>query len=873
MGKQPIRNYNKLAAVLLAFAVSLLELSSLAQTVSSEYVYDDLGRLVKKTSTTGFVKEYVYDPAGNRKEVVTLVSGDDPINDGIPSVGTGSNYIELTDWPTGTAPSGFANVASWHTSSTFYDETRWVRVTGPGQSGTVTAMDAGQTSPDASGGGTNKTNLFTIDPTTAYEFSLYFRKYDLVYQSLYFGTSTVSQNVEPMSMVRYASDGLVERNPYFLKWSPSKQQANLDPNKWYKIVAYVLPAGYEDQNQSDWGGVYDVETGQKIHDVINYRWNENRLSNEAYARFFTFYYQASQNRFTTYFYQPSIRKTNITFSPIVPSITLSRTDTEEGSPLTFFVDLSEATTVETRVNYEVTGGTAESGDDFTPVSDTLVIPAGTSRVEISIPTNDDSIEESTESVLLTLSSPLRLTLSDTSEPGYILDNDTVNDGPINDSVPTLASGSNLITLAQWPIGSAPNGYGHPFNWPTSPTHYEETRWARVPGPGQSGMVTAMDVGQTNPDVNGGGTDRTNFVSINPTKAYEFSVYFRKYDQAYQNLYFGVPTGSKVKSAHSDTVNGNPYFMAWNTNDQANHLDSNKWYKAVGYVLPEGYPIQNQSTWGGVYDVETGQKINNLLSFRWNENRPNNTVFARFFVHHSEQSQNRFTNYFYQPSMRETDITFTPVVPSITLTHQNATEGQPLIFSVNLSAPTTVETRVSYTVGDGTASAAGDDYTPISGTVIIPAGSMGDTVVVQTNDDSEVESNESVVLSLSSPVRATLSDTTESAFILNNDIANVPPTAEHDVYTLATTEGIHNLDVLANDNDPDGDNADLYILTVDGVDSPATVSVGLDNRTLVISFNTQQDYLGEFTYVVSDGDGGTASATVQVGASGFGGGLE
>ncbi len=86
--------------------------------------------------------------------------------------------------------------------------------------------------------------------------------------------------------------------------------------------------------------------------------------------------------------------------------------------------------------------------------------------------------------------------------------------------------------------------------------------------------------------------------------------------------------------------------------------------------------------------------------------------------------------------------------------------------------------------------------------------------------------------------------------------NRPPSARDDRY-LVRYEGTNDLDVLANDNDPDGD-----ALTIVSFTQPALGTVSQSGNRLVYTgagkFTVQY-----ITYTVSDGRGGTATATVEL----------
>ena len=90
------------------------------------------------------------------------------------------------------------------------------------------------------------------------------------------------------------------------------------------------------------------------------------------------------------------------------------------------------------------------------------------------------------------------------------------------------------------------------------------------------------------------------------------------------------------------------------------------------------------------------------------------------------------------------------------------------------------------------------------------------------------------------------------------VVNQPPVATKDSYTVDQNSSNNSLNVLANDTDPDGD-----ALAITGVTAPAHgTAVVLNNR---VSYTPTAGYIGvdTFTYSISDGKGGTASAAVTM----------
>ena len=166
------------------------------------------------------------------------------------------------------------------------------------------------------------------------------------------------------------------------------------------------------------------------------------------------------------------------------------------------------------------------------------------------------------------------------------------------------------------------------------------------GPTAYGRASA---GQTS-GVEGGG-NVTNEVPIDQTKAYEFTYYFKLSDLDKHYVFFGLSPYA-VENLSDGAANDNPYFFyAYNGMEAAN-FTADKWYKVVGYVLPQGSALSSTPL-GGVYDVATGQKvIDNYSTFRWKSTSPPSSTYARFFDFYGDTSVSLYSTYFYQPEIRQ-----------------------------------------------------------------------------------------------------------------------------------------------------------------------------------------------------------------------------
>ena len=114
--------------------------------------------------------------------------------------------------------------------------------------------------------------------------------------------------------------------------------------------------------------------------------------------------------------------------PSEPSATITSTDgtaTESGTTTgTFTVTLSAASSGTTTINYTVSG-TATSGSDYTSIGTSVNITDGNTTGTITVTPIDDTTEETTETVIVTLASGTGYTVGSPNEATLnIIDNDS-----------------------------------------------------------------------------------------------------------------------------------------------------------------------------------------------------------------------------------------------------------------------------------------------------------------------------------------------------------------------------------------------------------------------------------------------------------------
>ena len=115
----------------------------------------------------------------------------------------------------------------------------------------------------------------------------------------------------------------------------------------------------------------------------------------------------------------------------------------------------------------------------------------------------------------------------------------------------------------------------------------------------------------------------------------------------------------------------------------------------------------------------------------------------------------------------------PTTPSVSVQDATVTEGNAgtstLSFAVELSSAAARPVTVGYATGDGSAIAP-SDYAAASGTIAFGAGETAKTIAVAVVGDVAVEPNETLTVTLSAPVNATLGRSAATGTITNDDTA-------------------------------------------------------------------------------------------------------
>lgn len=177
-----------------------------------------------------------------------------------------------------------------------------------------------------------------------------------------------------------------------------------------------------------------------------------------------------------------------------------------------------------------------------------------------------------------------------------------------------------------------------------------------------------------------------------------------------------------------------------------------------------------------------------------------------------------------------------------------------VFTVTLSSPSSQSVTVDFTTNDGSAT-VGNDYTAVSGTLVFEPGVTTRTILVPTLDDAVFESTETFAVNLLASSGAGIQDNQGIATIVDDEVANVPPTASAGTdQTVSDGDASGSQSVMLSGSGSDSDGSIVtYAWTVGSTLLGSTASI---SPVLLVGTHT-------LTLTVTDNDGATGSDTVDV----------
>jgi len=519
-----------------------------------------------------------------------------------------------------------------------------------------------------------------------------------------------------------------------------------------------------------------------------------------------------------------------------PSLSINAVSINEGGNLIFTVTLVGNTTMSHSVDYVTSDGTATAGSDYTAASGTITFAVGETTKTISIATIADTVGEANETVNVTLSAATNgAVLSGAIGLGTITDGPSfsVNNVAINEG------GSLSFTVTRTGSTAAANSvnYATANGTALSTSDYTAASGTLSFASGQATktvtIVTTVDLTyENNETVNLNLTNPTNSASISDTQ--------------------GVGTINNDDAAPSFSVNnvsisegGNLSFIVTKAGATAKSHNVN--YATANGTAASGSDYTSKSGTVSFTSAETSKTVT-VATLGDSVYENNETVNLNLSAATSGAT--------ISDSLGIGTINNNDTAPAFSVNNTSVSEGGTLSFTVTKTGSTALSHNINYATANGTAT-AGSDYTSKSGVLTFTSGQTSKAVTVTTIEDTAVEPNETVKLNFSSATGgATISDSQGIGTINNDDVANTPPVANND--NASGPQNV-NLVLLPLTNDTDANNDPLSIQSF-------TLSAGLTllgSTSTSITVRSSLSGNRTVTYVASDGNGGTDSATVSI----------
>ena len=554
------------------------------------------------------------------------------------------------------------------------------------------------------------------------------------------------------------------------------------------------------------------------------------------------------------------------------TVTLTATDASANEPTDggqFLVSLSGISSTDTVIDYTI-GGDAVAGSDYTPLSGTVTILAGTNSAVISVDVLDDLILESTETVTVSLdtitSGDADITLgTQLSDTVTILDDDfaQVTIASVDPSAGepanagqfqiTMSAASDTDTVINYSIGGDA----------TAGVDYTTLTGTATILAGQTSVLLDLDV-LDDTLIEGDETVDVTLTSIASGDT---------------DISLGIADFASITIADDDTAQ---ISITANDASAAEPADSGQFTVTMDTASDTdtviSYTISGDATQGsdvaslsGTVTILAGQTSATIdvttLDDAILEDDETVTVTLDSITS-GESTISIGTNDTATVTIADDDTAEITIAANDGFASEPADGGQ---FTVSMSGISDTDTVVSYTIaGDAT---SGADFTPLSGTVTILAGTNSATIDVTTVDDSVLEATENVSVTLDTIVSGDADISigtadTASVTIADDDTAELSIVANVDNASEPGTDGQFTISMS---NPSDTDTVISYVVGGDATSGDdfvaltGTVTIAAGQTTATIDVLVLDDALLEdnenVTVTLASVDSGDADISI------------
>ena len=542
-------------------------------------------------------------------------------------------------------------------------------------------------------------------------------------------------------------------------------------------------------------------------------------------------------------------------SPDISFSTSSGSGGEGVAGVDMTVELSAVSGLDATVDYSVTDGTATgSGTDYTLASGTATITAGSTTATITLSVTDDVLDEEDETIEVTLSSPVNASLGTTSVYTY-----TIED---NDDAPTIGFSSTTSTVGE--------GDG--------------TATVTVQLSAESGKETSVDYSATGGTATDGSVDYTltsgtATISVGETSTtFSVTLIDDALDEADETIIMTCvnPVNATLGTSTQTmtiTDNDNPPMIAFTSETSSvSELTNTKELEiSLSAVSSKSITVDYAVTGGTASGSGTDYTLASGTA-TIDSSESSTTISVSVINDLLDEEDETVEITLSSPvnaslganAVQTLTITDDDDPPTVSFSTSSGSGGEGVAgvdMTVELSAVSGLDATVDYSVTDGTATGSGTDYTLASGTATITAGSTTATITLSVTDDVLDEEDETIEVTLSSPVNASLGTTSVYTYTIeDNDDA---PTIGFSSTTSTVGEGDGTATVTVQLSAESGKNISINYTVAEVTASGSGTDYTLDSGTATITpSETDSVLIIQITDDILDEDDETFTITLS-----------
>ena len=461
---------------------------------------------------------------------------------------------------------------------------------------------------------------------------------------------------------------------------------------------------------------------------------------------------------------------------VPPELSIGDAGADEGDDVaTFNVTLTQASGKTVTVDYATADGTAEAPMDYAATSGTLTFLAGEQSKPISVPIQDDAIDEPVETFTVTLRNPTDATLDDGTATGTITDGDnppelSIEDAPVGEGDPaqftvrlTPASGKTVTvdyatadgtaeapadyTSMSGPLSFSPGELSKPIMVPTirdSIADNNETFTVTLSNPREATLDDHTAIATIIDDDLPTLSIRDVDVTVDEGDPAVFTVMLSMESTDDILVDYATSDGTATEGTDYTEASDTLTILAGDLEETISvqtlpdTIEESDETFSLTLSSPVRATVQSGSATGTITDDDTGDDGNN------DGNNPNTNIDDGTDLNNGGEDEDE---------LRDVGD---PGLPKISIADTTVEEGDTARFVVTLSPASDQTVTVRYKTADGTAD-EGTDYRGVSRTLTFVPGDTEQTILVWTHEDDVDDPNETFTAELSNPIGSTLED--------------------------------------------------------------------------------------------------------------------